>query len=396
MKNIIAKSYDYLFALLLVVVPLSKAAPNIVIALIALCFIIDFKSIDFKPLKKLPVVLFYSFMVYFFTKAAITGSLFTEWSVYKKYIILFFIPVLFLKVKNTGLVKAGVVTGVTISILATLALAARYYFSNGTLPFANGEVVNTLLLLERPYAGFFAVAGAVFSLDLIGEYPKYKKLLVACSLAAVAFIIIIAARISFITLILLALLYILFYLRGKAQVKLVFVGVFFALTAIVFVFSKNITERFFVKESVEVALDYEPRIVIWPCAVNVMQRDDFNPVVGYPNNKMVENRLVDCYTTSITNNQSKNDYFRSERFNTHNQFLDLYLTAGILGLCLFLAFLVTLFLQVRTDFAYTAVLVAIVLFLLVENVLHRQMGCYIFSIFGALLMMRKPVENDKN
>jgi O-antigen ligase len=394
-KNFINKTYDYLFALLLVLLPF-KAMPNIVIAIMLVCFIADCRRVDFKPLKKLPAILYYGFLLYFFIKAGITGSLFSEWDIYKKFIILFFIPVLFLKVKNANIVKAGVVAGVTVSVLATLVLAAKYYFEFGMLPFGNGEVVNTLMLLERPYAGFLAVAGALFSLSLIKEYPRHTKLLVACCIMAIAFILIIAARLSFLTLIVLAFIYALFYYPAAVGRKIIFMAVCLGAVSLVFVLNRNIADRFFVKESLEVATDYEPRVVIWPCAYDLAQQDDFNPLFGYPGNTIVENRYVDCYTSSITNNQDKNEYFRKERFNSHNQFIDFYLTTGIIGLVLFIGFFAALFIRVKRDFAYTAILMATVLFLMVENVLHRQMGCYIFSIFVALLLTRKITANDKN
>lgn len=394
-KAYLDKAYDYLFAVLLVVLPLSKAAPNLVIAAIGICFIAGIKNVDVKRLKELPFILFYSFLGYFFIKAAITGSLFAEWNIYKKHIILFFIPVFFLKVKNVQIVKSGAVAGTMLMVLVTLMLAGRYYFVHGALPFTTGETVNNLILLERPYAGFFAVVGVIFSLDLLKYYPGHKKLLIGCSIVGVAFILLIAARISFLTLIVLALLYILFYLPVKKGIKLVFIVGFISLTAIIFFLNKNIANRFFLKESVQVAMDYEPRVIIWPCAYKLTQRDDFNPVTGYPNNTLVEDRLVDCYTTTITNNQDKKEYYRNEKFNSHNQFIDFYLTAGIIGLLLFTGFLISLFVQAKDNFAYMAILIAIVLFLLVENVLHRQMGSYFFSIFGALLLMRK-IPADEN
>ncbi|MHA3788485.1 O-antigen ligase family protein [Flavobacterium hauense] len=388
------KAYDYLFALLLVVLPLSKAAPNIVIAVIAISFIVGIKGVDFRRLKSLPFILLYGFLCYFFIKAAITGSLFAEWNIYKKYIILFFIPVLFLKVRNVQVVKAGVVVGTMLLVAGTFVLVGRYYISHGVLPFGIGEVVNTLILLERPYAGFFAVAGTIFSLDLIKYYPRHKKLLIACSIVSVAFILLIAARISFLSLIVLTLLYILFYLPVTRKIRLVLIIAFISLTAAIFFFNKNIADRFFLKESMQVAMDYEPRLIIWPCAYELSQRDDFNPVTGYPDNTIVEDRYVDCYTETITDNQDKNEYYRAERFNSHNQFIDFYLTTGLIGILLFGGFIIALFLQVKGDFAYTAIIIAMLLFMLVENVLHRQMGSYFFSIFGALLLMRKIPVNE--
>ncbi len=124
-------------------------------------------------------------------------------------------------------------------------------------------------------------------------------------------------------------------------------------------------------------------------------RDDFNVVFGYSSNTIVENNYVNCYAKTIKN-ESKKAYFTETKFNSHNQFIDMYLNNGLIGLLLFVSFFITLFYAVKDNFFDVATLLSIVLFLLVENVLHRQTGCYIFSIFAALLLMRNHTINDED
>jgi O-antigen ligase len=399
MKSLSVKIYDYLFAALLLLMPFSMALPNIVIALLVLLFVADYKSVDYKRLRSLPVIMLYAFLAYYFIRGAITGALFIDWNIYKKLIILFIMPVLFLKVRQAQVVKAGVVAGVMLSIIASVFLTAKYYMQFSSLPFLSGEAVNKLLLLERPYAGFYAIMGVIFSFDLISSYPKYKKWLLATSITAILFIVVISARISFITLIFLAGTYILFYLRISNVKKAALVTISLLAVVLTFVLNKNIAERFFIKANVEQAIlasDYEPRLVIWPCAYSLIKNDDFNPVFGYPDNTVVTNHYVDCYKSTILNNESKKAYFVETKFNSHNQFIDIFLTGGLVGLLLFVLFFACSFFKVRYSYFDTALLIAMVFFLLVENVLHRQTGCYIFSIFAALLLIRNNLGNEKN
>ena len=189
MRNIIAKTYDYIFAALLLLLPFGTAFPNIIIALLIVGFIIDYKRVNFNKLIKAPAVILYLFLAYFFIKGLINQSLFAEWNIYKKFFILLIIPVLFLKVKRVHLIKLGVVISGVASVVVSVFLIAKYYTSFGNLPFTSGEMVNNLLMLERPYAGFYAVAGVVFSFDLIKHYPKYKNLLIGSGILLTLFIV---------------------------------------------------------------------------------------------------------------------------------------------------------------------------------------------------------------
>lgn len=68
------------------------------------------------------------------------------------------------------------------------------------------------------------------------------------------------------------------------------------------------------------------------------------------------------------------------KLNTHNQFIGTYLNSGIIGLLLLVGYLVFQFVSSRKNFTKTAMIVSLVLFLLVENVLYRQIGVYLFAI----------------
>lgn len=399
-REFINKYYDYLFALLLIVLPFGKALPNIALSLLLIFFIAGYKEVQFKRLTTIPVLLLYTFLAYIFIKGAIDQTLFTEWHMYKKLMILFIMPVLFLKVKKLDIIKIGAVGGVIASIIATLFLVAGYYAEHNQLPFGTGEAVNTLLLLERPYAGFYAVAGAIFSFGLIKPYPKYKAFLTATGIASVLFIIVISARISFLTLIAIGAVYVIFYLRVSRAKKAVVIGASIIGIVLIFMFNKNISDRFFIKdnlkESIAIASDYEPRLIIWPCAYDMTSKADFNALFGFTGNTVIEDYFVECYISKIHNNEAKREYYRESGFNSHNQFIDIYLNHGIIGFILFIAFLAILFYKVRNSFTDVALIMAIVFFLMVENVLHRQMGCYIFSTFIALLLMRKNTIDEKD
>ncbi|GGB77497.1 hypothetical protein GCM10007424_16950 [Flavobacterium suaedae] len=399
MKKIIDNSYDYIFALLLLGLPFSKALPNILLPILGLFFIITYKEVNFKKLLKTPIVILYAFLFFIFIKATINQTIIAESSYFKKYIILLFIPLLSLKVKNFKLIKIASVAIVNITILTSIVFIVMHYLSYGELPFNSGSIVNELLIMERPYAGFFAVLGTVLSLNLIKYYPPYRTALLLSATLAVGFIVIIAARLSLLSLIGILGIYILFYSTlGIGKKVLIVIGSLVFLVFL-FIFNSNISERFFIKEnlekSIEVASDYEPRLIIWPCAAGMVNQSSFSWATGFQTNKEIENNLLDCYGTVISNNPSKKEYYLSEKFNTHNQYLDILLSQGIIGLLLFVSFLLLLLKHIKHNFFYVSIIIAFAMFLMVENVFHRQVGCYIFSIFAAFLSMNNYRYNEE-
>jgi len=387
------KIYHYAFALLILLFPFSKALPNIVIGVLAVLLIVDYKNVNFKRLLQGPIVLLYVLLLYLFIKAAINQSLFTEFSIYKKLIILFIMPVLFLKVKDVIFFKTSVLISVLATVIVSFFMALSYYIQFGSLPFTTGETVNTLMVLERPYAGYYAFAGALLSFNLMKHLPKYKKALIACILLCTIFIVFIAARMSFLSLLLCVPLYLLFYAKISKKIIFGIIGGGALAVLLLFMFNKNIAERFYVNKSLQTASDYEPRMVIWDCAYHMLSNSNFNSLFGFSSNKIIEDNYLDCYSQKI-DNPSKRNWFITTKFNSHNQFNDYLLAHGFIGLLLLSGFMGYLMFYARKSFTYTAITMGLVLFLVVENVLHRQMGCYIFITFATIVGLSKITELD--
>jgi O-antigen ligase len=92
---------------------------------------------------------------------------------------------------------------------------------------------------------------------------------------------------------------------------------------------------------------------------------------------------------------TKRDRFVAERYNTHNQFLDFYLGAGFIALLIFLTFIFTSFFVNRKWFMPTAMLAILIMYCMVENVFHRQIGAYYVGfILIVLITSGKTSENN--
>lgn len=394
MKKIIENYYDYLFAILLIILPFSSAIPSIILCILIVFFIIDVRKINFKPLKTFPFYMLYALFGYMFLKAVFTGAIFTDINLYSRYIFILVIPILFLKLQHIEKIKIVIIASVSALIIKSLFLIIKFYIVYHTFPLADGSIANALLTLERPYAGFMALMSIILSLEQIQERKgKNKIIFILSGILAFSFIMLISARNSFLTLLLLFILYLFFYLKISNLKKLVFIIGFSVVIIIAVGLNKNFTARFHIKENLRQTLTelaiYEPRYIIWPCAYNLTGEKDFNFFLGFKSEQEITQKLTDCYGVSIVNNESRKNYFLESKFNTHNQFISLFLSAGILGLILILSFFSFAIYSVKNNFFAVAVFVAIIFFFLFENVFFRQFGCYIFSIFTTLFLLKR-------
>nr|WP_294782283.1 O-antigen ligase family protein [uncultured Flavobacterium sp.] len=389
--------FEYLAYGLIVSLFFSKAIPNIFLAVLSLWTVIDFKSIQ-KPKFKFSSSIFLLVLLLFLSlKSILFGTINYDLKVYKGIILLFWLSIVFQKIKNLDRLKTVLLCGITLVVLSSIFLISLYYFENKNLPFSNTAEVNELLLLERPYMGFIAVLGIILAIEKTVKSSTLKKIWFINALLLFLFIILISARISLITLFVAAGLYLLFYLKiSKLKKALILISLTIGFGVLVFT-NKNISERFFIKsnfsESLKTASDYEPRIVIWDCAYQMTKENDFNFLTGFQGYQIIKEHFWDCYSSKIEN-ESKRNYFLTEKFNSHNQFIDFYLIGGILALILFVVFFIKLIEESRSDFFKVATVVSFLLFFIVENIFYRQFGCYLFGIF--ILILPHTEINEEN
>ena len=90
--------------------------------------------------------------------------------------------------------------------------------------------------------------------------------------------------------------------------------------------------------------------------------------------------LNDCYNSSISN-VSKKEYYSITKFNSHNQFFDIFLDGGVVGTFLFLILFIFSMYSFRNNFDAIFILFSFLLFLVFENIFQRQIGTYLFGIF---------------
>ena len=390
--------FDFLAFIFVVSVSFSKAVPNIILGLLAASFIIISIKNKTKPQNPKHIKYVEFLFIYFLIISFFYGTFQDNFSFFSKFVLIILIPVILINVKHHRIVLSFL-SFTFIAVVMALYKTIRYYLIFDELPFSDGIIVNKLLIIERPYMGFICLVSALLSLYLSSITKGYKKYLIALTVFFTFFIFIIVARLSLVTTFILAVIYVLFYLKTRLHFKLLLVAatVFFSVVA---TFSyKNISNRITISD--EKGRFYDPRIDVWNCVMEIAKGPDFNNFVGLKSFNQVRNSLNDCYKSKNQNDFEKREWFVEKNFNTHNQFFDLFLATGIIGILIFIAALLNLFLFVKNNFYFTSILVSLILFLFFENIFHRQLGCYVTGIIlllfnGSGLNLTKMGKTDVN
>ncbi|WP_157111636.1 O-antigen ligase family protein [Nonlabens spongiae] len=146
-------------------------------------------------------------------------------------------------------------------------------------------------------------------------------------------------------------------------------------------FSKDFNQRFadlfFVKDSSEIEYA-EIKKTIQVCAIELAPEAGlFGYGVGDGKQK-----LIDCY-------KGKNQTLALNSYNSHNQYIGLYLKIGFLGLLVFAIYLFSLLYTGLTQKNHlgTSILIFIGIFMLAENIIEREQGVYYFALFLGFLFL---------
>ena len=385
--------YDYLFSALILILPFSNSIPNLIMGLLLLIFIISFKKEQFSNFHKSSFFFLILLVLYLFLTAIGNNTFIIDMVFYKKYFYLIIVPILFLKVKNFNLLKLAAIITINATILISIYKIIRFYHYFNYMPFADGWATNAVLVLERPYAGIFSLMCIILSFDQILLNTKGRYLFILSLLLSIIFIFFISIRITILTIFVLFLIYGLFYLKVSWQRKTLFsMGVFSVFIA-VFLLNKNIAKRFFIDENlnqtVQTTVKFEPRVIIWGCASEIPKQDNFSVLLGTDSYSNIKQSLTNCYSEKVTDYSRRNWFVETRNFNTHSQFIDLYLIGGLIAILLFLIFLIKSIYFNYKDFCSVAIIVSFIMILTIENVFHRQFGCFIFTIFTALYINEK-------
>lgn len=392
MRILLASIYPYAFLLLCLIIPFDeyiRALPNILLGILVVGFPFIVSKSDFKKLVKKPTLIFIAFFLYLVLSSLILGRIEGDLYILKKILISAGLLLLYIPVRDFEKIDKAII----FSALAAMAFSiVNVFLLNDISSFEFNNPIE-ILLVDRLYLGLLSILSILVSYkSLKPAYHPSNQFYVGNILLNILFVLIIGSRIAIV--ILLIILIVRQFYGPKKKMRLLITAGTILVTTFVFYFSNtNLVKDYFYKTETSTSNEYNQqplnldyRIIIWDCAYKLSVSEKFS-FFGNGFQKTNAN-LVKCYDNTIENLRTK-ELFQQKKFNTHNQFMDLYLSAGFVGFILFAGLIIVLFVQYRKQFFPIALLITMLLFGMAENFFNRQIGAYYFGFILILLLSHK-------
>lgn len=394
------KAYHYIFCALIFSIPFEddiRIVPNILIVILLVIFPFINTLGKEKLVTNKVYIIAIGLVAYIALSSVANYTFLDDVFILKKLVVLIAILLLSLQIKNLRMVLISFVASVALGNVISIFNIVHYIVEVGEFEIASGEKINNILFLERLYFGFVNCLSIALSFKLWSKSNKIlKKGLVGSIALSIFLIFLVASRMAIIISLLICLVKIFQNTNIKKASIIVLVGL--GIITAMFMLNDNLAKRFIYsdkqKDIAHKIREWEPRFVIWKCGLSQVVNHDHQLLFG-DGFYATQQNLNYCYTNSISK-EKRLKYFLETRFNTHNQYLDFLLSKGLVGLCLFVLLLFKLASINRRNINQLNILLVVLLFSLVENFLHRQIGVYLFGFILVILALKKTEEKPFN
>lgn len=371
------------------------AVPNgINILLVAIFPFVANKKDIINLFTKKPIVWFVIFLSFVLIKSILVGQFLEDLFVIKKMFQVLLILILSSGLKVGGLewLKSGIILGSFIAIFYSLVKITFLIINTASFNFAKGPVINETLPVQRLYLGLLCTISLILVLERF--FKKRRKMYLILALTFTVFVFLIASRIAMLSAIVIIIYYSFIKLRSIQRYFALFL--ILAVTSTAIFSNDNLSKRVLhlddnLRESyIDKIAMHEPRFLIWKYSYEVAKNT--NTILGN-GFRLTQEKLLTSYRQIPQ--LKKREWFISKRFNSHNQYIDIFLSQGLLGFIIFLIFLFQLFISAKKSPTKTLLLISSLLFMLIYNNFHRLIGVFIFSILIVFILDNKTLQKLK-
>ena len=371
------------------------AVPNgINILLVAIFPFVANKKDIINLVTKKPIVWFVIFLSFVLIKSILVGQFLEDLFVIKKMFQVLLILILSSGLKVGGLewLKSGIILGSFIAIFYSLVKITFLIINTASFNFAKGPVINETLPVQRLYLGLLCTISLILVLERF--FKKRRKMYLILALTFTVFVFLIASRIAMLSAIVIIIYYSFIKLRSIQRYFALFL--ILAVTSTAIFSNDNLSKRVLhlddnLRESyIDKIAMHEPRFLIWKYSYEVSKNT--NTILGN-GFRLTQEKLLTSYRQIPQ--LKKREWFISKRFNSHNQYIDIFLSQGLLGFIIFLIFLFQLFISAKKSPTKTLLLISSLLFMLIYNNFHRLIGVFIFSILIVFILDNKTLQKLK-
>lgn len=300
-------------------------------------------------------------------------------------------------------INRGYIISLTFTLL--FCLIKQLFQSNTAQDFSllYNDNFGASLYFQAVYFGIFVNIGIAISLvELFESKKRLHQVLFAVSILfffAFHFLLIskIALIIGVLTILIGAGVMVFRSVSTKKTVLILSAGI-----ALIFVIgsqSKSIQNRFQSIQTIEYRIDnpnpinhfngtqstenwnsVTARLATWECVIPAISE---TPIFGHG---------IGAGQDALMAQYSKKSFIlgQNEKFNTHNQYFDIALNSGLIGLFLVIIVLALVFIKAVKQKDIFSILIFTVIFVnaLTENVFNRAQGVMLFALFFSLICMR--------
>jgi O-antigen ligase len=356
-------------------------------------FLVNKKQVINHIVKK-PIIWFAIFLSFIMVKSVLLGHLIEDISVIKKLsqVLLLLILSCGLKTKSIDTLKSGFILGTLIAVIYSVIKIGIIVIQTSAFNFAKGPIINETLPVQRLYLGLLCTISLILVLQRF--FKNRQKLNLFLAALFTSFVFLIAARIAIFSILIVIIYYVLTTL--KAKYKYIALLLIISITSLVVLSNNNLSKRIlhlddtFRESYVDKIAMHEPRFLIWKYSYEVLHGT--NLFLGNGFNR-TEEKLVSNYKK--ISQFKKRNWFINKRFNTHNQYIDIALSQGFIGLFLFLIFLFQLFVIAKKSHSDFLLLISALIYMLVYNNFHRVIGVYIFSLIFIFILEKTNYQKLK-
>ena len=401
MRILLTAIYPYVFVLLYLIIPFDeyvRALPNILMAFLVLSFPFVVSRNDFKKLLIKPTIILILFFVFLLVNSLFQGNFYQDIAIINKMMIPIGLVFLYLPIANFNKLKKAIVFSAFTAIVFTLIQFVILVNQNAEISLLFFQETVDALLIDRVYVGLLCVLSIVISYQsLTKKYHPDNVYYLTNILINVLYLFLIMSKTAIIILVALTLLRQFYGPKRKLRLiitsgmllMIITFGYFKLQEPIKKIINsnKNISEISYNESYMPIGY----RAIIWDCAA-LISNENTNKLFGI-GFRETTHQLVSCYDTKITDTTIK-ETFVSKKFNSHNQYADFYISSGLVSLLLFLGILLFLQIKFYQNFFPTALIVTIVLFGMVENYFHRQVGAYYFGFILVMLLINNTNKSN--
>lgn len=323
----------------------------------------------------------------------------SSWFVFEKKITLLFVPLIFSNFKvgaiNKNLPLMAFILATTLLALYSLGYLIGRGVSpellEGGISYAMRTTIESVVHIHPTYLSLFVS----FSAAILASYSIKKELqfntylILVLLLLHIGFVLILASRIALVGLFATLIFMAVFHRRRlKKNLKYVVVGILLLIGGMWFIPSTKERVTEFIStvssNSHQGTNSTNIRESIYYCSALILKE---NWLIGIGTSEL-QNHLNACYYIVGSFDIVPNNY------NTHNEYLNIWLGLGLLGIIVFISILVGSFYLAKGNDIHLVFLLLFSLFCMTENLLERQHGVLFFTLWNSFFIISGKISNE--